>query len=261
MGRKKRKVFFDRNEVLQSKAKRPNISPRLGVESVTDIGKMGNYQRLFAKKLHVNDPLYLDAMVLLNDICVLFPKNSMCASSICFPIDLELMSGRKKKGARKIKADTVVCIITLTDGTTEELRTPVGGQLLEYNELLSTNLSLLQDVSNGERYVAIIFPDTALPSPNESIDEWKAVQEAMSEKSNACFNFIRHGSCKHGDKCKFFHGISSVVEGRVEDENVTNVGDGNIKVVDEIERSATEIDKNDDMNSLMACTDEGGAIY
>jgi hypothetical protein len=212
MGRQKRKVFFDRNEVFQSKAKRPNISPRLEVEAVTETGKMGNYQRLFAKKFLVDDPLYLDAMVLLNDICVLFPKKPLSASSINFPIDLEIMSGRKKKGARKIKADTVVCILTLTDGSTLELRTPIGGQLLEYNELLTSNLDLLQDVSSGERYVVILYPDTAMPSPNESIEEWRAIQEAMSEKVNTCFSFIRSGQCKHGDRCKFSHVSPSAVD-------------------------------------------------
>ena len=206
MGRKKRKVYYDRDEVLQSRAKKPNISARLAVEAVADGGKtIGNYRRLFCKKLFVDDPYYLDAMVMLNDICVLFPKVSLEVSAISFPVDLEEMSGRKKKGARKIKADTVICEMTTKDGQIISFKTPVGGQLLEYNDILPLNLDLLCNVSNGERYVAVIYPDTEIPSPNQSVEQWKVMQSAMSEKTNDCFSFLRTGNCRHGDKCKFSH--------------------------------------------------------
>eukprot|EP00602_Paraphysomonas_sp_CaronLab_P004090 CAMPEP_0185023734 /NCGR_PEP_ID=MMETSP1103-20130426/6372_1 /TAXON_ID=36769 /ORGANISM="Paraphysomonas bandaiensis, Strain Caron Lab Isolate" /LENGTH=217 /DNA_ID=CAMNT_0027556465 /DNA_START=61 /DNA_END=711 /DNA_ORIENTATION=+ len=202
MGKKRKRIHFDRSEVLSSLAKKPNISCNVSVVSIS--GGMGYYERHFTHKLCVDDDAYLDAMVMKNGICVLFYGNPLVASCLKFPIGVETMSGRRKKGARKIKADTVVCEATLPDGNVLEMRTPVGGQLLEVNDLLIESSEKLGDMRSGERYIAVIYPDTEIPSANQSIGEWRAVQEAMMKRSNICYSWLR-GNCHRGSSCKFEH--------------------------------------------------------
>jgi hypothetical protein len=202
MGRKKQRLHLDRGEVLDALGKKPNIS--IAVETATVSSKMGSYERHFTHKLYVSDDEYLDAYILRNDICVLFTKQNISASSLVFHVALEVMSGRRKKGARKIKADTVICEIIAADGQVMALKTPVGGQLLELNEGLASNLPILENIHSGERYVAVIFPDTKIPSPGQSVDEWKAVQASMASRSNVCYSWIQ-GKCLRGDKCRFLH--------------------------------------------------------
>lgn len=209
MGRKKQRLHLDRGDVLDALGKKPNISSSVETASVSQ--RMGSYERHFTQKLFVAEEDYLDAYVLWNDICVLFTKQSIHATSIQYDVQVESgMSGRRKKGARKIKADTVICQITTGDGDAGKiltLKTPVGGQLLEVNEGLQEKLELLQNIQSGERYVAVIFPDTKIPSPGQSVEEWKAVQASMASRSNLCYSWIQ-GKCLRGDKCRFLHSNS-----------------------------------------------------
>jgi hypothetical protein len=217
MGRKKQRLHLDRGDVLDALGKKPNISS--SVETAVVSQRMGCYERHFTHKLFVAEEDYLDAYVLWNDICVLFTKEIIHASSIQYDVQVESgMSGRRKKGARKIKADTVICQITTRDEKILTLRTPVGGQLLELNEGLQEKLEILQNLQSGERFVAVIFPDTKIPSPGQSVEEWKAVQASMASRSNVCYAWIQ-GKCFRGDKCRFLHTHSETTDASTTEMN------------------------------------------
>lgn len=207
MVKKRKRVHVDRGDVLDQLGKKPNISSALHPQGIE--GKMGSFERHFTHKLVVEDPNYLDAYVMNNDICVLFPKQSLTVVAIDYLVSTDNMSGRRKKGALKIKADSSICNVTLSTGTVIGLKTPVGGQVLEINQLIQSNFEWLLDLECGERYVVIIFPDTKVPSLNQSIDEWRAVQQAIAERSNVCYKWLR-GQCVRGDTCKFLHSSAPV---------------------------------------------------
>jgi glycine cleavage system H lipoate-binding protein len=231
MGRKKQRLHLDRGDVLDALGKKPNIST--AVETGLVSSKMGSYERHFTHKLFVSDDDYLDAYILRNDICVLFTKKNINASSFLFHVALEVMSGRRKKGARKIKADTVICEITTTEGQVLALKTPVGGQLLELNEGLAANLQLLENIHSGERYIAVIFPDTKIPSPGQSVDEWKAVQASMAFRSNVCYSWLQ-GKCLRGEKCRFVHSDDiDTPNSALNPSTECQVGDGSIEMAQE----------------------------
>lgn len=231
MGRKRNRLHLDRGEVLDHKGKKPNISP--SVETSLVSGKMGSYERHFTHKLFVPQNDYLDAYILHNEICVLFTKDPIDATSIRFDVVVEVMSGRRKKGARRIKAETIICELTTADNQTIALRTPVGGQLLELNENLQQNLDILRNTSSGERYVAIIFPDTKIPSPGQSVEEWRIIQASIASRSNLCYSWIQ-GKCSRGDKCKFLHS-NPESESKVEEGEIEVGGGEGMKVVEEVE--------------------------
>lgn len=226
MGRKRNRLHLDRNEILDSKGKKPNISYNVSTSLINNNNKMGSYERHFIHKLEVkNERDYLDAYILHNDICLLFIKEELNnVISIKFNINVEIMSGRRKKGARKIKADTIICDITTNNNEILSYRTPVGGQLLEINENLQNKLDILGNINSGERYIAIIFPDTKIPSPGQSVEEWRAIQESLAIRSNLCYSWVQ-GKCLRGDKCKFLHSYPENNNDKNNENNGDNVSE------------------------------------
>lgn len=86
------------------------------------------------------------------------PSHFLCSqavSDVSFKITPQLdrlqnrVSGKKKKGAQRIKKGEALCRVSYSDSTGEQktynLLSPVGGQLLEANDLLDTQPSLLTD--------------------------------------------------------------------------------------------------------------------
>ena len=209
-------VYVDRNAVLRESNRLPNVSQ--GIQAAPCVGKEknGSLERHFKHKLTDCDDCspMLSAMVLNNDICVLvLESGARDVRSIEFIVkaDGNLISGKKKKGAKKLKAGSPIVLLNFIDGTSREYYTPIGGQLLETNMSLTTQPNLLNDQPCGTGFIAVIYPDTELPSLTNGLSKRIANDEEI--RSNVCFAH-RKGLCKRGDKCKFKHEISEEPVGK-----------------------------------------------
>jgi hypothetical protein len=93
-----------------------------------------------------------------------------------------------------------------------DLKTPVGGQVLELNRRLETHPELLASASTFQSvgYVAIIYPDTELPDFHtaSSFATPDSIHRAYVAKVTAgrqCFAWAKTGVCTRGNLCKFEH--------------------------------------------------------
>lgn len=200
-------IYVDRNVVLRESNRLPNVA--VGIRASPCIGneKNGSLERHFKHKLSDlrDDSPMLTAMVLNNDICVLvLESGGEGIASVSFKVeaDISTISGKKKKGAKKIKAGSPVVTLKFTDGTEKEYYTPIGGQLLETNLNLIIQPKLMFDQPCGTGFIAVIYPDTEIPSLTNQLSD--KVSADMDRKSNLCFAYIK-GLCKRGDSCKFMH--------------------------------------------------------
>ena len=212
---KKRKVeYVDRAQVLSGSKHLPNVHPDT-IALPTKRNRKYTFSSKFKHRLSVPlDGLVLDALVLENDICVLISKSAiMQPRSIEYSENLNTdgISGRMKKGALKLKAGASICKVTSADGTSVNLRTPVGGKLLELNDNLIADPSLLQHKYDSEGYIAIIYPDTEIPTLDGYADCRSLTEsfEAKHLEKGVCYDFAQHGICKRGDACKFKHKLNN----------------------------------------------------
>lgn len=168
---------------------------------------IGCQERRFSRKLMLaSDPNCLMALVQRNDICMLVASEPVLATAVSYNVSTVSISGKKKKGANKVDAGHVLCIATLADGSTRELTTPVGGQVLEMNGRLASHPELLHMDPQGVGYIAVIFPDSELPDFH-NFESWKLKERLKREgklKSGCCFAWI-DGTCTRGAECKFTH--------------------------------------------------------
>lgn len=166
------------------------------------------WERRFLKKIYgTEDVSILDAYTLPNDICVLYmspyliTKNSDTDGNHQYfgsKLNIEFtkkvstvaiagnISGKKKKGAMKIRKGDTICSITLGNENIE-LKSPIGGQILEINENVEKN------VSDGTNYICVILRNVNC--------EWIGNGE---KKVHICYSFLKD-ECTRGDKCKFAH--------------------------------------------------------
>jgi glycine cleavage system H lipoate-binding protein len=205
---KKRKIgYVDRAQTLANNRKMPNIAPNT-TAVVCQRDRKYTFACKFKHKLTVpgNDSM-LDAIVLENGICVLIAKQPTTgATKVEFLASLstEGVSGRLKKGAQNLKAGTRLCTVTIEDGTEVQLSIPVGGKLLELNDKIIANPTLLETSHDNTGYVAVIYPDTEIPSLDV---DYATLMQACTAKAlvkGVCFDF-QQGSCARGDSCRFKH--------------------------------------------------------
>jgi hypothetical protein len=97
-----------------------------------------------------------------------------------------------------------------------ELKTPIGGQVLELNRRLETHPELLANENTFQSvgYVAIIYPDTELPDFHtaSSFATPESIQQTYIAKVSAgrqCFAWTKTGLCARGNLCKFEHNIAN----------------------------------------------------
>lgn len=155
--------------------------------------KFGHPDRLFTHKVVSEDNSMLKAMVLPNGICLLVTKTAVQdVVSVSFDKDIlnSSISGKRKKGARKIKPGSIVCTITLENEQSIEMKSPVGGQLVEANLTLQTDPTLLANPYRGG-YVCVVYPTTPAMLMGEV-------------NSRVCYDWLK-GNCDRGDECKFVH--------------------------------------------------------
>ena len=211
---KKRKIgFIDRAQTLSGSKKLPNIMPGT-VATPCQRDRKYTFACKFKHRLTVpNKDSVLDAIVLENDICVLISKVPIVGvKNIEFSTKLNTdgVTGRMKKGALNLKAGSTICTIELTDGTMLELVTPVGGKLLELNEKLLVDPTLLELKPDSEGYMAVIYPDTEIPSLTGFTD-YASLTESFAGRNvekGVCFDF-QQGSCSRGNGCRFKHKLVS----------------------------------------------------
>jgi hypothetical protein len=119
----------------------------------------------------------LNCLVLANSICVLTSPyesdHTSAITSVSFhsatgsvsglDLSTDAISGKKKKGARKITAGHTMCTFHYDDGSNRKMITPVGGQVLELNnEQLQSTPLLIQSEPLGRGHIAVILPESDL---------------------------------------------------------------------------------------------------
>jgi hypothetical protein len=208
-GKKRKAGYIDRAQTLSSSRKMPNVAP--GVTAVPcQLRKKYTFACKFKHKLTApQKDTMLDAVVLENGICVLIAKGPIVsAQSVTFSTSLntEGISGRMKKGAQNVKSGASICKVTFESGETVDYVTPVGGKLLELNENVLSDPHLLESASDSKGYLAVIYPDTEIPSL-DGYPDYQSLVESCAGKllvKGVCFDF-QQGSCSRGDSCRFKH--------------------------------------------------------
>ena len=114
-------------------------------------GRANTFDRLFVHCLRVNKTstkteIFLEAMVLPNEVCILRQRDPLIATSIEFNESLhcESISGKRKKTALVLFPRDVVATVIQEDGTRIDLLSPVKGKLLEMNQRLLKEPNLVR---------------------------------------------------------------------------------------------------------------------
>jgi glycine cleavage system H lipoate-binding protein len=206
----KKRGFVDRTQVLSDSNKAPNVMINAKAVECNNNNVGYSICKFKCKVSVVEEPDVLDAMVMANEICVLVLKEPQNCLKIEFKIHLnsDEISGKLKKKAKLLKAGDIVCTVTTTDNVKHEYKTPVGGQLLEFNESLLASHELLFTDHQNLGYIAIIYPNTLIPGLDGYID-YNSLMEQMNKNKriateNVCYSFLQ-GNCNRGSNCKFKH--------------------------------------------------------
>jgi hypothetical protein len=104
-----------------------------------------------------------------NGVCVVglaptHPLVDVARGLIIASIDqraVKAISGKKKRGALFCQPDTVLFTATCTDGSVFKIRAGVGGKLVEVNERIVADPTLLQRRPETDGYIAIVLPRMA----------------------------------------------------------------------------------------------------
>lgn len=209
MNKKQKVDNVDKGSKVFDLRKLPNVMPdTVALECHRD--RKYTFACKFSHRLSVPQSLnVLDAIVLQNGICVLISKVPLTnVQQIEFGTKLNTdgISGRQKKGALKLRAGAVICTITYVDGSVVELLAPVGGKLLELNEIVCQRPELLSLKFDSEGYLAVVYPDTEIPSL-DGYPDYKSLAGSFAHKNvekGVCFDF-QNGTCTRGDSCRFKH--------------------------------------------------------
>lgn len=191
------------------------------VDEIDTNSDLSSWERRFEKKIYCkSDPSFMMAYTLLNGISVMYCSaavfgegNVMAGKSIKFSDNINSttsnLSGKRKKGAIKIKRGATLCQLNMSDGSVINLRSPIAGEIVEINTLLNDNMSLLRS-ENGDGYVMVLLRN-------------KTMELTGTTKANKqCFNFLK-GQCIFGDKCKFKHISPPITDGADDDRTKAEV--------------------------------------
>ncbi|XP_033217627.1 protein Abitram [Belonocnema kinseyi] len=130
-------------------------------------------------------PFYkIDVQTPEDDICIRIHTNRICmislapshsilqenkqVSNVNFRVSEKLdrtknkVKGKGKHGAQPMQENSNICAITCTDGKTHMIKCCMIGKLVEVNESLATNPSLLKEPPHKGGYLAIVLPNIKL---------------------------------------------------------------------------------------------------
>lgn len=185
-------LFVMTNPKKQGKSRR--IASVLPVRVTPCIKGRGSYERFFEYKFEptntysnsISDsnclattdsevPGILGALVMPNSICILVMTKASAPDSEVISVsfeenidgDLELstesISGKKKKGAQRIKAGHKICTLSFANGKSCTMLSPISGMVLELNyEQLQSTPSLVRSEPFGRGHIAVIKPEDDL---------------------------------------------------------------------------------------------------
>lgn len=68
------------------------------------------------------------------------------------------VSGKSKRGAQKLRKDSILCYIECSDGTKCPVYSCIDGKLLEINDKLIVNPNLLKTKPDQDGYIALLLP-------------------------------------------------------------------------------------------------------
>lgn len=93
------------------------------------------------------------------------------------------VSGKSKHGAQPLQANSNLCFISCTDGSTYSVKCCMIGKLVEVNESLMENPDLLREVPHKGGYIAIFLPNLKfLEDAKKSMLTEELYQAALLER-------------------------------------------------------------------------------
>ena len=118
-----------------------------------------------------------------NELCIVgvAKTHSMFAegrtvSKVEYKQDCSEISGKKKKGAPRIEQCSVLAVVTCSDGTEWAVRGAVPSRLIEINERLIADPSLLQRMSWTEGFIGVVRCDfLLLPVDFVNVDQYMLI--------------------------------------------------------------------------------------
>ena len=149
-----------------------------------------------------------------NDICVLMlPESSIekCLNEKPYQVNFQSnilassSTGKQKKGACRIHAGDIVCSMN-SGSSSVQFVSPIGGKVLEINENIVRCPSLLYSAHHGRGYIAVVFPESEIPSIDGCTNYESLAKKLSLQRANfkLCIAF-QQGTCTRGDSCKFIH--------------------------------------------------------
>lgn len=151
----------------------------------------------------IYERIILDAWVLSNDICILTSFIPLQVDSVDFSFLYEDL-GTNKKGKPndiEIVANDVVCKVQIDDRLVQ-LCSPILGRVLETNEKLVADPTILSSHPSSNGFIAIL--SSTVPSLIDRCGINVLRRYNRGELSRLCYSWVK-GNCFRGDACKFFH--------------------------------------------------------
>jgi len=211
------------NTKTVKQGKQRGVASVLPVKVIPCVKRRGSYERFFEYKFEPLEtglanvptedaqenlpgttkllPGVLGALVMPNAICVLVASETSASTlqlaSVSFEekddgtmeLSTDAISGKKKKGARRVKAGHRMCVFTYTDGTSRIMLSPISGCVLEVNHTqLISDPSLVLSEPFGRGFIAIVQPEHDLMSTLEGSNGIIGAADQAFEKSNPRFS-------------------------------------------------------------------------
>ncbi|XP_039294824.1 protein Abitram [Nilaparvata lugens] len=151
----------------------------------------------------------LDVGHKFGDYCILFHSNRICVvtlapshpirsmrksiESLDFQISTSIdrldnrVSGKSKRGAQRLDVNSALCFAKCADGEIHKICAGIPGKLVEINENLPENPSLLVECPETEGFVAIVLP--SIPTSERfkaELMNYEQYLEAVAKREGSC---------------------------------------------------------------------------
>lgn len=111
---------------------------------------------------------------LAEDVCIARHHNGICVvclsprhpvvvnqkklSTLDYRVELRQVRGKRKKGGIVVESNTKLCSITCETGEVYSIQCAVKGTIVEYNDALDDDISLISRKPLTDGYLAVILP-------------------------------------------------------------------------------------------------------